>query len=47
MNSESRIAVDKAELLKVGIFFPSQFPSPGFFSNKKVGNRKKLFHICQ
>ena len=32
----------KAELQQVGIFFRTQFPSLGFFINKKVGNRKKL-----
>ena len=31
---------NKAELLKVGIFFHTQFPSLGNFINKKVGNRK-------
>ena len=32
----------KAELLQVGTFFPTQFPSLGIFINTKVGNRKKL-----
>ena len=30
----------KVELPQVGIFFPTQFPSLGIFTNKKVGNRK-------
>ena len=30
----------KAELLPVGIFFPTQFPSLGIFINKKIGNLK-------
>ena len=34
------IKYDKAKLPKVGIFFATQFPSQGIFTNKKVGNRK-------
>ena len=30
----------KAEILQVGTFFRTQFPSLGIFINKKVGNRK-------
>ena len=30
----------KAELPQEGILFHAQFPSLGFFINKKVGNRK-------
>ena len=37
----SQLDYDKAELLKVGIFFHTQFPSLGIFISKKVGNRKK------
>ena len=36
----SKKTLRKAELQQVGIFFSTQFPSLGFFINKKVGNRK-------
>ena len=34
------IGVHKAELQQVDIVFGTQFPSLGFFINKKVGNKK-------
>ena len=36
----------KAELPQEGILFHTQFPSLGFFFNKKVGFRKKQDHIA-
>ena len=40
--------VYKAELLQVGIFFRSQFPSLGIFINKKleIEKTKTTFIIC-